>query len=61
MKKLLLSSLFFVFTLQAYSTDYYFSSSGNNVNPGTRNLPYQTIVKLNKLTLNVGDHVFFKR
>jgi parallel beta-helix repeat protein len=46
-----------------YSTDYYFSISGDDdLNTGiSSESPYKTISKLNTLTLQPGDRVFFNR
>ena len=42
------------------SRSYYVSTSGNDINDGTKNKPFQTIQKINTLYLNAGDTVFFK-
>ncbi len=44
------------------ATTYYVSSSGgNDGNPGTQAQPFQTLAKVNGLSLNPGDAVYFKR
>lgn len=42
---------------------YYYvdATLGDDGNPGTRALPWQTITKVNAAALNPGDHVLFKR
>lgn len=63
MKKYL--TILFVLILQisfGQKTYYFSSSSGSDGNSGTSNsFPYQSINKLNSLTLNPGDHILFKR
>lgn len=43
------------------STYYVSSSSGSDANPGTQAQPFQTIAKVNGLSLAPGDSVLFKR
>lgn len=46
----------------ASATSYYVSSStGSDANPGTQSQPFQTLAKVNGLSLVAGDSVFFKR
>lgn len=40
-------------------TTYYVSSSGNDLNAGTRSAPFKTISRVNHLTLTDGDRVRF--
>jgi parallel beta-helix repeat protein len=53
----------FVKAAPAFGTDYYFSNSGDDqINTGTnQNSPFKTILKLNSLSLQPGDNIFFKR
>ena len=45
-----------------WATTYYVSSSsGSDANPGTQRQPFQTVAKVNGLSLNPGDAVYFKR
>ena len=49
-------------TLSTKATNYYFASGGNDANTGTSIAsPYQTISKLNILSLKAGDNVYFNR
>jgi len=48
-------------TLASATTYYVSSSSGSDGNPGTQAQPLQTLAKINGLSLNAGDAVFFKR
>ena len=49
-------------SLLVHASDYYFSSSsGSDNNAGTEISPWQTLNKLNNLSLKPGDHVLFKR
>lgn len=51
-----------ILSIDANANDYYFSSSsGSDANSGTENSPWQTLNKLNSLSLQSGDHVFLKR
>lgn len=61
MKNILLLICFFGF-LKVSATNYYFSTSGDDLlNSGTSSSsPYKTITKLNTLSLSAGDTVFFK-
>lgn len=43
------------------ATYYVSSSSGNDANPGTQTQPFQTIAKVNGLSLAAGDSVLLKR
>ena len=43
------------------ATNIYFANSGSDAASGTLSSPYQTIAKLNSLTLAAGDNVYFKR
>ncbi|WP_445747688.1 hypothetical protein [Polaribacter sp.] len=55
---ILLSVLF----LEAQTTYYFSSSTGNDSNSGISELnPFQTIVKLNSLSLSPGDKILFKK
>ena len=46
----------------AFAANYYVSSSsGSDGNPGTQAQPFQTLAKVNGLSLSPGDSVFFKR
>jgi parallel beta-helix repeat protein len=57
---LILCALVFAYT-NVYATTYYFSNSGSNTNTGTSAAsPYQTLLKLDSLTLHAGDTVLFK-
>ncbi len=54
--------IFTICTLALHAKTYYFSSSGSDNNTGTSlSSPFQTIAKLNSLTLNAGDNVLFNR
>ncbi|WP_369048930.1 right-handed parallel beta-helix repeat-containing protein [Tenacibaculum sp. UWU-22] len=46
---------------QRESTSFYFSSTGDDANDGSESSPFQTIDKLNRLSLVPGDHIFFKK
>jgi hypothetical protein len=39
---------------------YYLSASGNDVNPGTKEKPWQTVTKVNTLDLSPGDTLFLE-
>lgn len=42
------------------ATDYYFHNySGSDKNPGTLEKPFQTLQKINDLTLKAGDYLYF--
>ena len=43
-----------------HSTDYYLSPQGSDVNPGSRQQPFQTIDQLNRIDLQPGDRVLFE-
>lgn len=62
-KKFLFSTLLLsVLFLQAQTTYYFSSSSGNDSNSGISEAnPYQTIAKLNSLILSPGDKILFKK
>lgn len=40
-------------------TTYYLSNNGNDNNPGTRQLPFKSIEKLNQLIFKPGDEILF--
>jgi parallel beta-helix repeat protein len=64
MKKIITLFLFSAMnTPLSYGIDYYFSNSGNDeINTGkNQSDPFKSITKLNTLSLNPGDHIFFKR
>ncbi|HEV2397776.1 MAG TPA: hypothetical protein VGS27_12595 [Candidatus Sulfotelmatobacter sp.] len=49
-------------SVAAAATSYYVSSSsGSDANPGTQAQPFQTLAKVNGLSLNPGDSVYLKR
>ncbi|MFK8059444.1 MAG: right-handed parallel beta-helix repeat-containing protein [Polaribacter sp.] len=60
-KSLLLCFIILNSVFNYAQTNYYFSNSGNDANTGTEANPFQTIIKLNSLSLKPGDKVFFKR
>jgi len=62
MKKILTILILVFFSFSCFGADYFFSSfSGNDVTGnGTQSLPYQTISKLNTLTLHSGDNIYFQ-
>ena len=45
----------------AQNTYHFSSSTGNDLNDGSAGSPFQTITKLNSLTLSGGDKIVFKR
>ncbi len=48
-------------TIKGYSTNYYLSNSGSDLNSGTsQDEPWQSIDKLNSTILQPGDSVFFE-
>jgi hypothetical protein len=57
--ELTLAMIFFVSCTSA-GKKYFVSASGDDDNPGTSAQPFQTIQKVNTLTLSPGDAVFFK-
>jgi len=60
MSKIYLLILFFL-SLEVSAGNYYFSLAGNDANTGTTTAdPFQTIMKLNTLTLAPGDSVLFR-
>ena len=64
MKKLGILILFLISTLPSFSTNYYISSAGSDINSGTsQNAPWQTISKLNTswASINPGDSILFRR
>ena len=40
--------------------DYYISPTGNDLNPGTRNAPWQSLAKVNDRSFRPGDHIHFE-
>src|SRR5665213_3637269 len=42
------------------SRAYYVSSSGDDINPGTKMAPFKTVDKVNSLHLVAGDTVYFR-
>jgi hypothetical protein len=57
-------NILFVFCLGfsfGQNTYYFSSSSGNDSNDGSETNPFQTITKLNTLSLAAGDKILFKR
>jgi len=57
---LLLSFIIFIFGITASAKTYYISNSGNDANAGTDpSAPWQTIKKLNSVSLSPGDNVLF--
>jgi hypothetical protein len=64
--KKLLSSIIVVFafliSLSLTGNEYFIDSeSGNDNNPGTINLPWKTVGKVNASEISPGDKVFFKK
>lgn len=58
--KLFILGIFFT-TKISFGVTYYFSNSGNDLNIGTDSLfPFQTITKLNSLSLLPADSILFK-
>ena len=60
-KTILFCLLFISFCSYAQNTYYFSSSSGNDANVGNETSPFQTISKLNSLSLIPGDKILFKR
>jgi hypothetical protein len=54
-------SLALSFCAQTQNTYYFSSSKGNDTNNGSETSPFQTISKLNSLSLSPGDKILFKR
>jgi hypothetical protein len=51
-----------LFPVQAWCTDYYVSTSGDDTQSGTSpNTPWETIFKLNQTAFASGDSILFKR
>lgn len=63
MKTSSFSIIAFLCFFQAFAqkTHYFSSSTGNDANVGSQNNPFQTISKLNSLTLAPGDKILFKK
>jgi parallel beta-helix repeat protein len=62
MKNLFNLFLFLITQTSLFATDYYVASNGSDTNNGTSTTtPFKTIVKINSLTLEAGDNVFFRR
>ncbi|MVM30428.1 hypothetical protein GO755_10320 [Spirosoma sp. HMF4905] len=61
--KLFLQSIFLIFQLTALGqSTYYVSSLGNDSNSGkTSSVPFQSLSKVNTLTLQPGDSILFRR
>ncbi|WP_051605722.1 hypothetical protein [Polaribacter sp. Hel_I_88] len=49
------------FCAQTQNTYYFSNSTGNDTNTGNETSPFQTISKLNSLSLSPGDKILFKR
>ena len=62
MKKFLFLVLFVLMPLDAWSTVYYVSTSGDDANSGTSaSAPWKSIFKLNQTSFAPGDSILFKR
>lgn len=58
----LLTILLTLFVQSLFATTYYISNAGNDANNGTsQSTPFQTIDKVNTVTLVAGDQVLFRR
>ena len=54
-------AFFLLNSLIVHATDYYFSASGNDNNAGTESSPFQSLNKINSLSLKAGDRLLFRR
>jgi len=53
---------FSLILVHAYATNYYVAANGNDNDNGTSvSTPFQTIAKINSLTLQAGDQILFRR
>jgi hypothetical protein len=60
----LLINIIIVFTIllpTIHASEYYVSSKGDDNNPGTKELPWKTISKVNQQSYNPGNTVYFER
>ena len=66
MKKILIAlAMILLLIFSVCATEYYVSTSGDDDNPGTQDLPWRTLSKVNSEfsagTFNPGDNILFKR
>jgi len=57
----ILTSCVFLIAGSANARTWYVSNSGNDSNSGTQALPWLTIAKVNRSSLNPGDQILFER
>ncbi len=63
MRSILMNSIIVIaiFVVFVQAKDYYISSKGNDDNPGTIELPWKTISKVNQHSFKPGDTIYFAR
>jgi hypothetical protein len=53
--------LFTILCISNHASEYYVSAAGNDKNPGTKESPWKTILRVNEQDFKAGDMIYFQR